>query len=86
LRNPDYIIVGAGSAGYVLASRLTEDSDSDAVVLEAGGSDRSIMIAERTADIIRGCELLAPIEVPVWIEKNWRTRQRARGEVNASHA
>lgn len=40
----DYVIVGAGTAGCVLASRLSEDGKASVLVLEAGGSDLSIWI------------------------------------------
>lgn len=40
----DYVIVGAGSAGCVLAGRLSENRDVSVCVLEAGGSDKKAVI------------------------------------------
>ena len=57
----DYVIIGAGSAGCVLADRLSEDGKSSVLVLEYGGSDRSIYIQMPTA-------LSIPMNMPRY---NW---------------
>lgn len=38
---PNYVIIGAGSAGCVLAARLTEDPAVQLTLIEAGGSDNA---------------------------------------------
>jgi choline dehydrogenase len=57
----DYVIVGAGSAGCVLANRLTADGKSSVLVLEYGGSDRSIFVQMPSA-------LAIPMNMPRF---NW---------------
>ena len=47
--NFDYLIIGAGSAGCVLANRLSEDAGVKVLLLEYGGSDNSIYIQMPTA-------------------------------------
>ena len=58
----DYIIVGAGSAGCVLADRLSADLSKSVLVLECGGSDKSLYIQMPAA-------LAIPMNTSRW---NWQ--------------
>ena len=47
----DYVIVGGGSAGSTLASRLSEDPDTSVCLLEAGGAGKSLLVRTPAAVI-----------------------------------
>ena len=79
----DYIVIGAGSAGCVVASRLTEDCNVSVCLLEAGGPDSSAFIHAPA-----GVVAMLPIPFNNWAFKtvpqkglNGRQGYQPRGKV-----
>jgi choline dehydrogenase len=68
----DYIVIGAGSAGCVLAARLSEDPDVSVLLVEAGGSDRTILVQMPAAV---GMAILSP-------RFNWRLHSQPEPGLN----
>ena len=60
----DYVIVGGGSAGCVLAARLSEDPQCRVLLLEAGSTGRSPLI-----DVPAGLALTVPTRLHNWALK-----------------
>jgi choline dehydrogenase len=72
VRDADYVIIGAGSAGCVLAARLSEDSGCNVLLMEAGGSDRSIYV-----------QMPAALSIPMNLARfNWGYTSQAEPHLN----
>lgn len=72
MRDADYVIIGAGSAGCVLAARLSEDSGCNVLLMEAGGSDRSIYV-----------QMPAALSIPMNLARfNWGYTSQAEPHLN----
>ena len=68
----DYIVIGAGSAGCVIANRLSEDGRNSVLVLEFGGSDRSLIV-----------QMPAALSIPLNKKKfNWGYRSEPEPHLN----
>jgi choline dehydrogenase len=79
----DYIVVGAGSAGCVVASRLSEESDNHVLLIEAGGRDTSIntRIPVLVANILRDELFTWPFMTEPQVHANGQRHLWVRGKL-----
>jgi choline dehydrogenase len=81
--DPDYVVVGAGSAGCVLADRLTEDGTARVTLLEAGPRDRNplLRVPIMTGLLLRGQAYNWAMKGEPEPEANGRRLDQPRGKV-----
>ena len=79
----DYIVVGAGSAGCVLANRLSENPDHHVLLIEAGGRDNTlnIRIPVLVANILRDERYTWPFMTEPQVHANGQKHLWVRGKV-----
>jgi choline dehydrogenase len=84
MKAADYVIVGGGSAGCVLAARLSEDADARVLLLEAGGSeadDYRIAMPLAWRDVFQNPKLSWGFVTEPELQADGRTVAAPRGKV-----
>ena len=79
----DFIVVGAGSAGCVLASRLSENPANQVLLIEAGGRDKTlnVRIPVLVANILRDERYTWPFRTEPQVHANGQKHLWVRGKI-----